>query len=57
MSTIRQVLFFCYLFQGLVVWSSFGDSFMYQNPKEFCMTHFRGRIQGCAYTIRLYGQI
>ena len=35
-STIRQVLFFCWLLQGLVVCPRFGDPFVSQNPRGFC---------------------
>ena len=38
-STIRQVLFFCWLSLGLVVWPRLGDPFVSQNPKEFCASH------------------
>ena len=33
------------------------DPFVSPNPKEFCMSHFQGRIYGCAYSICSYGQI
>ena len=49
--------FFCRLSQGLVVWPRLDDSFVSQNPKEFCAFHFLGRILGCGYTICSYGQI
>ena len=59
-STFRQVLFFFFLFwllQGLVVWSRLGDRFVFQNPREVCVSHSSGRILGCVYTICSYGQI
>ena len=44
-STIRQVLFFfCWLSQDLVVWPRLDDSFVSQNPNQFCASHFLGRI-------------
>ena len=57
-STIWQVLsfFFC-LSLGLVVWPRLDDLFVSQNPREFCASHFLGRILGCACTICSYGQI
>ena len=32
---IRQILFFCWLLQGLVVWPWLDDSFVFQGPEEF----------------------
>ena len=61
-SIIRQVLFFSLFFLlltslGLVVWPRLNDPFLSQNPKEFCASHFLGRIPGCSYTICSYSQI
>ena len=46
-STIWQVPFFCWQSLGLVVWPRLNDSFVFQNPKEFCVSHFLV----CEYTI------
>ena len=54
--TIRQVLFFCGLSLGLVVWPKLGDRFESQNPREVCASHFLERILSCAYTTCSYGQ-
>ena len=56
-STIQQVHFFCWLSLGLVVRPRLGELFLSQNPKEFCASHFLGRILGCVHTVCLYGQI
>ena len=56
-STIRQVLFSCRLSPGLVVWPRLDDPPVFQNPREFCASHFLERILGCAYIICSYGQI
>ena len=40
---------FYWLSQGLVVWSRLGDTFVSQNPREFCEYHFLG----CTYIIFL----
>ena len=56
--TIQQVLFFCcWLSLGLVVWPRLDDPFVFQNPSEFCSSHFLGRILGRAYNNFLYCQI
>ena len=52
--TIRWVLF---LSLNLVVWLRLGDPFVSQNHREVCVSNFPGRILGCAFTIRSYGQI
>ena len=56
-STIRQVLFFCWLLQGVLVWPRLGDPFVSQKPKGVCVSHSPGRILGYAYTICSYDQI
>ena len=56
-STIQQVLFFCWLSLGLVVWRRLSDPFVSQNPKDFSASHFLGRILGYVYTMCSYGQI
>ena len=57
-STIRQVIFFCcWLSLGLVVWSRLDDPFVFQNPREFCTSHFPRWIPDYAHTICLYGQV
>ena len=48
---------FRWLSLGLVVWPRLDNPFLSQNPKEFWASHAPGQIQGCAYTIRSYGQI
>ena len=35
--------FFCWQSQGLVVFRRFGDSFVSQNPREVCASHFLRR--------------
>ena len=52
-SSIRLVLFLCWLSLGLVVWPKLNDLFVSQNLKEFCASHFLGWILSCAYTICL----
>ena len=52
-STILQVLFFCWLSLGLVVWPRLGDPFISQNSKGVRVS--QGQILGCAYTICSYG--
>ena len=52
-STIRQVLIFVVVVVvvvslGLVVWLRLGGAFISQNPKEFCVSYFQGRILGYA---------
>ena len=37
--------FYCWLSQGLIVWPRLGVPFVSQNPKEFCASHFLGRIR------------
>ena len=49
--------FFCRLLLGPVVWRRLGDSFLFQNYRNVCVSHFPGLIPGCAYTIYPYGQI
>ena len=56
-ATIRQVLFFCWLLIGLVIWSRLGEPFVSQNPREVCAFHSPGQLPGCVYTICSYGQI
>ena len=43
-----QILYFCQLSIGLVIWLRLGDPFVSQNPREVCASHFLGR---CAYNI------
>ena len=52
-STIRGVLFwwFFLLSLDLIFWTKSGDLFVFQNHREFCVSHFPGRIIVCAYTI------
>ena len=50
-STIRQLLFFCCLSLGLVVWPRLRDPFISQNLRVVCASHFPGQILGCTYTI------
>ena len=56
-SIIRQVLVFCRLSLGLVVWPRLGGPFISENPREVCASHFPGLILGCSYTICSHGQI
>ena len=39
-STHRQVLYFCWLRLGLVVWPRLGDPFVSQNPRKVCASHY-----------------
>ena len=48
--------FFCWLSQGLVVWLRLGDPFVSYYPREFCVSHFQGKILVYAYIICLLGQ-
>ena len=48
---LASSLFFSCLLLGLVIWSRFGDPFVFQNPRGVCAFHFPGQILGCAYTI------
>ena len=41
----------------LVVWLRLGDPFVYQNPREFCVSCSPRQIPGCAYTTCLHSQI
>ena len=43
-STFRQVILFCWLPLGPVIRPRLGDPFLFQNPKEFCASHFLGQI-------------
>ena len=43
--------FSCWISLGLVVWPRLDDPFISQNPIEVYVSHFPGRILGCAYTI------
>ena len=56
-STVKQVLFYCWLSLGLVIWLRLGYSFVSQNLIEFYTSHFLGWILGCAHAICLYVQI
>ena len=47
----------CWLSLGQVVWPRSGDPFAFQNPREFCASHYPGRIPGCAYIICSYLQV
>ena len=49
--------FFFWLSVGLVVWPKLGDPFVFQTPREFSASHFRGRTSGYADTICSYGEI
>ena len=49
-------LFFCTSLR-LLVWPRLSDPFVSQNPKEFCASHFLGRILGCFYTVCSYDLI
>ena len=51
------LFFFFWLSPGLVVWLRLDDSFLSQDPREVCASHFPGRILGCAHTICSNGQI
>ena len=55
--SVLQVLFFCWLLQGLVVWPRLGDPFISGNPRDVCASHSAEQILGCAYTICSYSQI
>ena len=48
--------FFSFCCLGLVGWPILDDTFLFQNPKEFCASSFLGQILGCAYTVCLCGQ-
>ena len=50
-SKIQQFLL-CWLSLGLVVWPKLTDPFVCQNLKEFCASHFLGRIPGCAPKVK-----
>ena len=54
-STILQILFFCWLPQGLVFWLGLGDPFICQSPLGVYVCHSPGQLLGCAYTICSYG--
>ena len=56
-STNFQVLFFCWLLIGLVVWPRLDDSFVGQNAIEVYVCHSPGETLDCAHTICSYGQI
>ena len=56
-STIWQVLFFCWLQLGLVIWARLGDLFVSQNPREAYPYHSPGQILCCAFTVCSHGQI
>ena len=59
-STVRLVVFFifcCWLSLGLDVWSRWSDPFLSQDIREFCASHFPGRILVRAYTTFSYGYI
>ena len=43
--------FFFWLSQCLVVWLRLDDALVFQNPREFCASHFLRRFLGCAYII------
>ena len=47
----------CWLLLSLVIRPKLRDPFVFQNPKEWCASHFLGRVLGCSYTIWSYGQI
>ena len=57
MSTIWQVLFFCWLSLALVVWPRLGDLILSQNPRELCSSDSSGRILGCTCTTFSYDQV
>ena len=42
--------FFCWLSQSLDFWPGLGDVLVSQNSREFCASHFPGRILSCAST-------
>ena len=54
---ILQVIWFCWLLLGLVVWPRLGDEFVSQNPRDVCACRLPEQILGCAYTIYSYCQI
>ena len=63
-STILQVLFsflffffFCWLLLSLVFRPRLGGPCVCRSPIGFYLCHFLVQVQGCAYTICLYGQI
>ena len=56
-STILQVLLYCWLLKGMIVWSRLGDPFVSQKLRGICASHFPGQLLGCANIICLYGQI
>ena len=43
-SAIWQVLLFCWLSLGLVVWPRLGELFVSQNHREVCAFHFLGKF-------------
>ena len=47
----------CWLLEGLVVWPTLSDSFVPQNLRGVCVSHFPEQMLGCAYTIYSYDQI
>ena len=49
--TIQQVLFFCWLPLGLVVWPRLGDLSVSPNVREVYASLFPAQILGCAYTM------
>ena len=46
-STTQQVLFFCWLLWGLVVWPRLADLFVSQNFIGVCVSHSPGQILEC----------
>ena len=56
-STIRQVIFFCWLSLGLVVWPRSGDPSVTHNPWKLCMFHSPGGIVSFGYTTCSYGWV
>ena len=44
-SMIRQVLLFCWLLQGLVIWPRLGDPFLSQNPDGFAWLILQDRFR------------
>ena len=53
-NSASSVFFFCWL--GLVVCPWWGDSFVYQNAREFCASRSTGQIPDCAYTTCSHSQ-
>ena len=45
----QRWLVFLWLSLGLVVWPRLGDPFVFQDPRELCVSYYFGRVPGCSY--------